>query len=49
MWRSRVPAVMERKHERGECMARIIMCGVLRDMISGRWVEERLQIDIIYF
>lgn len=27
MWQSRVQAVMERKHERGECMARIIMCG----------------------
>jgi hypothetical protein len=22
------------------------LCGVLRDMISGRWVEERLQINI---
>jgi hypothetical protein len=22
------------------------LCGALRDMISGRWVEERLQINI---
>ena len=27
MWKSRVQDVMERKHERGESMARIIMCG----------------------
>ena len=25
------------------------LCGVLRDMISGSWIGERLQIDILYF
>ena len=24
------------------------LCGVLRDMINGRWVEGRLQIDIVW-
>lgn len=38
-------------HPRTISMAAVIrcgrLCGALRDMISGRWVEERLQIDIV--